>query len=60
MEDLTNLETCIHHEQVLQSDMEVILADFKKHDITSILNAFTVIGQMATELPSDVADCKQI
>lgn len=40
--------------------MELIIADFKKHDITSILNAFTVIGNMATELPADVADCKQV
>jgi len=60
MEDLTNLETCIQHEQTLQTDMEIILADFKKHDITSILNAFTIIGQMSSELPQDVADCKQV
>jgi len=60
LEDLHNLENCIQHEQVLQTDMEIVIADFKKHDITSILNAFTVIGQMTSELPQDLADCKQV
>lgn len=60
LEDLKNLEACVTDVNTLQNEIDVIIEDVKQKDVTHILQAITVIGQMASQLPQDVAECKQV
>lgn len=60
IEDFQNLENCIADSESLYAEVMLAVSDFKEKDIADILKGITIIGNMASELPKELADCKAV
>ena len=59
-DDLPEIKLCLQNEQKLESEIETAIADFEKKDFKDILAGVKVVGEIIQELPTDLADCKNI
>ena len=59
-DDLTKIQACLVNAESLEAELEKAVADFEKGDITDIIAGVEVIGQMLSELPADLATCKDM
>ena len=59
-DDLPEIKLCLQNEQQLETEINTAIADFAKKDFKDILLGVEEIGKVVKELPTDLADCKNI
>ena len=59
-DDLKYIETCLTDADGVEKEVNDAITDFMKGDIASILAGVEVVGTLLTELPTDLADCKDM
>ena len=59
-DDLTEIEQCLTDAGSLQDEIVTAIHDFEKKDLKDIIAGVEEIGKVITELPADLADCKDM
>ena len=59
-DDFTKIQGCLKDAQKVDEEMTEAIADFSKGDVQDIIKGVQVIGQLLTELPQDLGDCKDM
>ena len=59
-DDLAEIQKCINNVGTLDDEVQEIIADFSKGDITDILKGVEVVGKVISQLPEDLKDCQDI
>ena len=59
-DDLQEIEKCFHNGQQVEAEIENIVSEFAKKDVTDIVKAVEDTVKLIQEFPSDLEDCKNI
>ena len=59
-DDLPDIEKCLQDESALEQEITNAIADISKGDLNDIIKGVMEIGQIVKELPTDLAQCKNI
>jgi len=59
-DDLNNIKQCMKDAGTLDGELQTAISDFEKKDIPDIIAGAKVVGQMVTQLSSDLSDCKSM
>ena len=57
-DDLAQIQTCLKDAQGLETEIEEVIGDFSKGDLTDILKGVELVGKVIQELPADLGDCE--
>ena len=59
-DDLPVIQTCIENGPKIESEIEQIVSDFAKKDVTDIIKAIQETLDLINEFPQDLQDCTKI
>merc|ERR1712226_1264017 len=58
MDDLSKIEVCLKDGQALEPEIEKVIDDFEKGDITDIIAGIEEVGVILQQLPQYLGDCE--